>query len=299
LDSARTSIRPGTQQADVLIICVHFRTPAETERFVTTALRQKTRSSVRIVVVDNSPETDAVAVPVSLREAANTTVITAEANSGYFGAAAIALKEHLVSHPTPSWVIISNPDIRFPSDEFIERLCELHSGEELGVLAPTIRSTSSATDYNPYLQHRPGRTRMHFYRWVFGTYPTHTFYQAISWAKQRVLHRSAPDIEPRPLFASNGHAAALQPQAIYAPHGSFIALSRTYFERGGTLDHGAFLFGEEIFVAETARKLGLTVLYDPRLELEHVGHISMGGLWNRATARYRRDASRYLADQFF
>jgi len=290
LEEPRLAIRnPRTLQDDVLIVCIHYRTPAETERFVLSALGQKTRSPIRILVVDNSPEPEDLAVPASLRELPNTTVMTLGGNRGYFGAAAFALREHLRHNDMPAWVIVSNPDIRFPSDDVIEQMRELYRGSAPGVVAPSIRSTSSSADYNPYLKSRPGRLRMHFYRWVFGTYPTHTLYQAISWAKNRILDGGV---------VAGGDSCA-QPEAIYAPHGSFIALSRAYFEHGGSLDHGAFLFGEEIFVAETARRLGLTVLYDPRLELEHEGHISMGGLWNPATARFRRDASRYLADKFF
>jgi GT2 family glycosyltransferase len=86
---------------------------------------------------------------------------------------------------------------------------------------------------------------------------------------------------------------------IYAPQGAFIAFHRSYFERGGTLDHGAFLFGEEIFVAETARRLGMTVMYDPALVIEHTERSTAAGLFNRNTSRYRKQASRYLAKTFF
>ncbi len=115
-------------------------------------------------------------------------------------------------------------------------------------------------------------------------------YESLSWVKHRTLELVSKD---RPA------AAASTTEKIYAPHGSFIALHRSYFEHGGTLDYGAFLFGEEIFIAETARKLGLTVLYEPAIAIEHTERSTAAGLWNRDASRYRKQASRYLVKNYF
>src|SRR5262249_2176510 len=99
--------------------------------------------------------------------------------------------------------------------------------------------------------------------------------------------------EMRPTSTSTG------PVPIYAPHGSFIAFRRTYFERGGSLNHPVFLFGEEIFVAETARRLGLTISYDRRLEVIHREHKSTGYFPSPRISAYSSQAATYCADQYF
>ena len=75
---------------------------------------------------------------------------------------------------------------------------------------------------------------------------------------------------------------------IYAPHGSCIIFNKNYFERGGTLDHISFLFGEEIFVGETVRNLRLNVLYIPEIKVRHYEHSSIGNVISRRINKFYR-----------
>jgi GT2 family glycosyltransferase len=279
-----------TARDDVLLICVNYRKPAETQQFVATALEQSLNSSLRVVVVENSPLPGEGGVPESARSDPRVKAIATGKNLGYFGGAAAALADHLKSHPQPDWVIVSNPDVYFADNDVLKRLCDAHRGEEPAVIAPSIRTVNTSVEQNPYMRARPSRFRMHLYRWLFSAYPVDVVYESLSWVKHRGLELFKPD---RPA------ATASLSEKIYAPHGSFIALHRTYFERGGTLEYPAFLFGEEIFIAETARRLGLTVLYEPSVAIEHTERSTAAGLWNRDASRYRKQASRFLARTYF
>ena len=279
-----------TKQDELLLICVNYRKPVETARFVSSAREQTLSSFLRVIVVDNSPVAGETGIPESLRGDPHVTAFGTGKNLGYFGGASAALNEHLKTNPLPDWVIVSNPDVFFPSPDVLQRLCELHRGNEPGVLAPSIRTINSWAEQNPYMRVRPSRWRMRLNSWIFSHYPIDAAYQGLSWLK----HRGLDGVTQERPATTAGFATP-----IYAPHGSFIALHRSYFEKGGTLDYGAFLFGEEIFVAETARRLGLTVLYEPGIVIEHTERSTAKGLWNRDISRYRRQASRYLASKFF
>jgi GT2 family glycosyltransferase len=279
-----------TAQDTVLLICVNFRKPVETARFVSSAREQTLKSPLRVIVVDNSPFPGEGGVPEAVKNDSHVTAIAPGKNLGYFGGAAVALAEYLKSNSLPDWVVVSNPDVYFPDHDVLQHLCDIHRGNEPAVLAPSIRTLNSWVEQNPYMRVRPSPWRIHLNSWIFSTYPIDVVYQGLSWIKHRALGGLAKE---RPATTA-GFAVP-----IYAPHGSFIALHRSYFEKGGTLDYGAFLFGEEIFVAETARRLGLTVLYEPGLAIEHTERSPAKGLWNRDTSRYRRQASRYLASKFF
>lgn len=279
---------PATAHDDVLLICVNYRKPAETKRFVESARQQSLDGSLRVVIVDNGPLPEQNGT-FDVKDDSRVKTMTPGKNLGYFGGAAYALREHLKTHPLPDWVIVSNPDVEFRDDDALRRVCDVRRGEEPAVIAPSIRTIDTFVDQNPYMRVRPSRFRMRLNSWLFSSYPVDVVYQGLSWIKHRALDGMT---KQRP-------AGETSPAKIYAPHGSFIALHRSYFERGGTLDYGAFLFGEEIFVAETARKLGLTVMFEPSIVLEHTERSTAAGLWNRDTSRYRRQASRYLARNFF
>src|SRR5258708_40342481 len=78
-----------TAHDDVLLICVNYRKPAETKRFVASAREQSLNSSLRVIVVDNSPFPGEGGVSDSLNGDPQLKAIATGKNLGYFGAAAV------------------------------------------------------------------------------------------------------------------------------------------------------------------------------------------------------------------
>ena len=278
---------------EVLVTCVNYHNERETEAFVRKLQEQLVPGSLSAVVVNSNeagnPELSSIAGVPGVK------VFDPGRNLGYFGGAAYGLRRYLEENSLPEWVVVSNTDISFPDREFFGRLFALHP-QGAGVIAPSIYSGLSGRDQNPYMARRPPAARMHFYKWAFRFYPVYTAYHALSLARRK-LYSVIP--------ASSAGSAPVktepagEPRGIYAPHGSFILFHRRYFQAGGSLDHGAFLFGEEVFVAETARRLGLSVEYDPRLSVEHREHATTGLFKNRKVARFQWEASAYCAEEFF
>jgi GT2 family glycosyltransferase len=88
-------------------------------------------------------------------------------------------------------------------------------------------------------------------------------------------------------------------EKIYAPHGSCIILNKNYFKRGGTLDHISFLFGEEIFVGETAKRLGLNVLYVSEIQVRHYEHSSIGNFISRKINKFYRQSIKDILASYY
>jgi GT2 family glycosyltransferase len=89
------------------------------------------------------------------------------------------------------------------------------------------------------------------------------------------------------------------PGKIYAPHGACIVFSRHYFEAGGNLDYPCFLYGEEFFVAETARRLQLAIVVDPALKITHHEHATTGLLAPVSMARHVYDSLGFLLQTYY
>ena len=90
--------------------------------------------------------------------------------------------------------------------------------------------------------------------------------------------------------------------SIYAPHGACVIFSKRFFSEGGSLDLPVFLFGEEICIAEAVRRLGLSVIYNPKLVLTHHEHQSPQWrriLLTRKAALHLAKSTAYLVDTYF
>ena len=264
---------------------VNYRSAVDTARIAAEFLAQSDTGGIALWAVDNSePPDDLSALSPDVH------VLRPGRNMGYFGAVAAAFDAHREAFGMPDWTVISNTDVTIGDSGFLALLAALHDPDPPAVIAPSVISEQFGVDQNPHLRARPSKWRMRAYGWVFRAYALNVAYQGLALAAARIKSRFSR-------LAANPATDGLS--AIYAPHGAFLVIHRSYFERGGDLRHGAFLFGEEIYMAETARGLGLRVVHDPRLRVLHREHSTMGSFANRTIARHRGEAAAYLADRYF
>jgi GT2 family glycosyltransferase len=258
-----------------LFVAVSYFGSADLRELVT-SLIEGSRSSWRLVVVDNSLDgRESERISSLCSHDGRISAITPASNLGYYGGARLALSEQGIP---PAWTVVCNTDLAFASD-FVERLC---SAPPEVVLAPSVRSLRTGRDQNPYLARRPGRWKARQWRWEFATVPVAKLVVALGnipsrrWSRRRVQCDQA--------------------QQIYAPHGSCIAFPASFFERGGSLLHPPFLFGEEISVGEQCRRIGMSVTYEPSLRVFHAEHRATGVWRSTRMVRWQQEAVRYATD---
>jgi GT2 family glycosyltransferase len=293
----------GMEGTSILTICVSYHNDEEAAGFARGLLNQKGSFAQRVMLVDNTapPRADSPLRRMSDVDP-RVSVCHPGKNLGYFGGARWALGEFTKQFPLPQWVIVCNADMTLVQPDFLLNLCRFHSSGRYAVIAPAITSDISGRDLNPFMRVRPSRLRMRFYKMLFRYYPISASYLVLAFARTWLLRKCGGlHSTHRRMVQSTTSSGQkdLQPQEIYAPHGSFIAFHRRYFESGGTLNHGAFLCGEEFFVAETARRLGLLIAYDPRLQVVHLDHATLSRYTSRTLLRFVGEAAEYVADTFF
>lgn len=281
-----------------LIIGVNYRTDEHAVTFAR-SLERYSAEDVTAILLDNTERGDPSEFFRRIGEAnAKIKCLQAPRNLGYFGGANFGLGQYLVSAPLPEWVIVCNVDIEFRDSQFFSKLRELESRESLGVVAPRIWSARSKRNLNAKISQRPTNRRMIFYKVIFGNYYLQLVYEILSFLKEglgvgiregRALFRRHPEIDKQTKEASS----------IYAPHGSCMIFSRRYFKAGGNFEYSVFLFGEEIFVAETAMRLGLSISHCPWLWVLDTEHASTGIIRSRKIAGYMKDATNYLVEHYF
>lgn len=282
----------------ILTICVNYNNEAEVITFVKELHSQRDYGDQKIAVVDNSDKEMPSNSIKNLQKNKNVLVFHSGKNLGYFGGACWGMQQYLKKFPLPDWTIVCNTDIHFPDNDFFLKLNYLHKDNPPAVVAPDIiletdgKLPSSCTHQNPNMTDRPSRMRMHLFKWGFRYYPVYVMWGIISSMRYRIINTMIGSRKPDQVYLD-------KLMKIYAPFGAFIIFNKSYFKAGGTLQHGTFLFGEEIFVAETARRLNLEVFYDPRLQVIHREHSSISLINMKKRAQYAHQAAAYCADTFF
>jgi len=277
----------------VLAICVNYHDEENTDRFVKKFLEQHGSEFLEIIIADTSGRTTPHPALILLQENDNrVSVFTIGQNIGYFGAAHWALLRYLEKNELPEWIIVSNTDIFIEGAKFLQKLFLIQFEHEPAIVAPSIISTQTYLDQNPHMLLRPTRLKLLIHRLFLMNYYTYywflTLYSLRQYIKSKVNKKSI----------SGGKLLKVS-KNIYAPHGSFIILPNEYFTRGGTLNYELFLFGEEYFIAETAKLLDLKIIYEPNLTVFHDEHKTVGNSLNKAKWRYFSQANLFCLERYF
>jgi len=244
----------------------------------------------RILVVENGSGDDSgERLRVVVRQWENVELLESEVNRGYFGAANWALQQNLLGKSMPEWVIVCNNDITFEDRRFLVRLFQ-RDPKISQVIAPAIIAQQTGADCNPFLRERPSHFQLLRYQFWQSNYYLMWFKQWLSPYVRTVRHRMS-------LRRVNSKLAG--PSAVYAPHGAFLIFSRAYFEVGGYIDDGFFLYAEEFSVAEICRNLNLRVVHDPELRVLHNAHRVTGRMCNRESFRQGRNGFEYALRKYF
>jgi len=265
----------------ILVIAVSYFGFEDLEPYLQ-SLKVQTFEPWRLVVVDNS-EDDAEWDRIERWTSGDRRVLALKApkNLGYFGAVDWALKR--VDHREVNWLIVSNTDVRLAGKDAFAELARVPM-DDIGVLAPSIRSAWTGRDQNPYQVHRPTVAQMRRRRLILGN-PILAQLVILMFAVRGRIARTR-----------RASGKVMLSQSIYAAHGSFFAVSRTFLDRGGSFDFPMFLFAEELFLAEQAKDLKLQTLYAPTVRVEHMEHRQTGYLRSLEMLRCGARAAHYGYD---
>jgi GT2 family glycosyltransferase len=211
-------------------------------------------------------------------------------NRGYFGAA----RWRYGQLPRPDefdWIIVSNVDLEIRDQALYRALAEVGKRPEIGVLAPQIISMVTGTPQNPLMRSRPTHWRMRFHRLISSHWVLFNIYAALREVRRRLF-----DWLLKPTRAPRGVGVG---EPIYAPHGSLIAFHRRYYASQNPFEHDAFLFNEEITVAETARARQLEVTFLPEIVIWHREHASTGWFRGPTACRTIHEAADMAVKKYF
>lgn len=201
---------------------------------------------------------------------------TEEDNPGYFGGIKKAMQE--VDVTSYDYAIISNVDLEVDK-EFMVRLAAYNCEMSTGWIAPQIWSQDEGRDRNPKVMNRYPVKKLKILKTFFQFPLVWKLYNMTVYRKKKFEHHEAGE--------------------VYAGHGSFIILTKRYFELCGKIDYPVFLFCEEIWLAEQCRKAGLKVIYVPELKVSDTEHASTGHMPLSYYCHLNYEAVQYIIKTFY
>lgn len=245
----------------LVVICIDYNSCDETRTYISTLLEMN--SYIHVILVCNSGKEK---FSKSFLSKNRLYVYDFGENLGYMNAACMGFKEYLKKNTIPDWVVLSNTDITFASKDFFT---VLGNDNRLNcIIAPEIISADGVYQ-NPFLCRRPTKIKMYLLRFIYSFTFLFKCYSLLSRLKTSLICKNKKIDDVR---------------LIYAAHGSFIIISGDCFKSKFTLEHPAFLYGEELILAERSRLNNIATIFDPKYKIIHHEHVSTGKLASRFKA---------------
>lgn len=208
----------------------------------------------------------------------NVNVISGHGNIGYFPGAHLGLQS-IETFSDYDTMIVCNLDLKLDENFFLN----LNTYNSEAILAPSIYSEFEKRDRNPKVIQRYTKEKINkiinFYSVPF----LHTIYKAFYYNIFKIKNRKAYD----------------KGMEFYAPHGSFIIFDGNSHLWREFTSYPVFLFGEEIFVAEVARKHNQPVIYAKDLLVIDRDHASTSLEGERFLRLHNLKAMQYLKNEFW
>ncbi len=204
-------------------------------------------------------------------------------NIGYFGAVDFVMKK-MGNREEFQYLIVSNNDIEIRDRNFFAKLLAME--DDASVIAPDIISTSTGKHQNPYRLNALSKWQKLQYRLLFSGY-------LFGW----VLYQSRSLMQS--FCKSDPSLVKPERRTIFSAHGAFMIFTRKFFQQGGIIDHGYFLYGEEESTSAQCRKLNMEILFCPELVVFHNEHATTNSEgFKRKIYKMQQNAYKYIKKNY-
>lgn len=233
--------------------------------------------SLKIIIADNSN------IPLELScfsEALDIHYVFTGKNMGYLGAVSYAIKKEQIVLTEYDYFIISNVDIMMDVS-FFKVFSTLSIDSHVAWIANGIWSNEEKRDRNPKILERYTKKRLNIILLLYK-------YPILGWIYMNTLYRR-----------KSSNVEFCQGTEIYAGHGSFMILTKNFISKYEEIVYPIFLFGEEIYLAELIKNIGMKVCYYPQLRVFDNEHVSTSKMKKKFYYKCNREAIEYLIKTFY
>ena len=269
------------KEKSFLIICVNYNSYDVLYKYIESIDVAKSYTpgiKVDVLIADNTTENPQV-ISFS-KEFDYVKVFPFHKNYGYFGGITKALENLSLDFISNyDYVILSNVDLTLRPSFFHEiSLCK---SENVGWVVPSIIRSSDGSDENPFIKVRPTLFKM---KCLYTMYSIPILFGLYSYFSARRRKKGSDNKKE---------------MDIYAGMGSIIVLNAAVAEKYYPIRFNSFMYGEELFIAELVRGMGLITRYYPNIIVDDICGVSTRFLGVKGKCKMCKESFRYLIKEFF
>ena len=262
----------------IAIYCVVYQSYQELNNYLKSIYKASALANdcnIDVFIADNTAE-NFQDIPTKDSPTLTFKVFPFHKNHGYFGGIRQLM---LFAQPHDyDYVIISNVDVLLEEDFFL-KLTAYECAADTGWIAPATISIETKYDLNPQSRTRYSLLKLRILLFLFKHPFLHNLYERTCWQARRQQQQEAG--------------------TVYAGHGSFIILTREYFNRCSIIDYPVFLYSEELYLGEMCHLHHLMVNYVPNIKVMDVGSVSTGKMQREFYYKCKADATEYIIHKFY
>lgn len=269
----------------VLIICVCYNNPEDLLKYldsieVSIESCKYQNLNLNFAIVNNGEKfsSDIIIALEKYKTKLNVCLIEDNGNVGYFPGMQIAWSKY--SSFSFDFVIASNVDLKVNYD-FFDTLHSYYDNESK-IIGPKIISEKEKKNRNPKILTRPSTKNMLKYVFLYSIPYLHHFYKIYIYPRKKREEKNSYHLKK-----------------IYAPHGSFIIFQNLTKNINDFLCYPIFLFGEEIYVGEVARRMEISVIFNNDLIVIDSDHATTSLQKEGFLRKHNLKAMKYLLSTYW
>lgn len=267
----------------VLIIIVNYGTEKEIISYARELTKQTAISDLFLMVVDNKYCAEQNLETALSEVGAEYYYYNPNRNLGYLNAALCGVDVFKSKFDyVPKWIVVSNTDISYCSDNFYEDFLKKHYNEDVWCVAPSVISSKNIY-CNPHYKKRISIAKVNRIIWVFKHPMLMRIYLLFSEMKGKAKINKAKQ----------------DSQYVYSAHGCFFILRDSFYFKLNGEKYGALLYSEESFIAEFILANNKKSYYDSDLEVLHNENLTTNKIDYRKRGKYISESMQYIKERFY
>ena len=236
-------------------------------------------SQVDIALVVNSDEYGHLKqMPDNVREKIQ--IFDYGKNVGYLNALLYVIKD--IDIEEYKYIILSNTDIEYQTDDFFSILLNKEFNEEIGCIAPSVYAIATGSYSNPHYLHRTPKRKFEFLRRIFSHPLLARGYLRLSEIKRKKKTGKRQDS-----------------CYVYSPHGCYMIFTKDFIKAISDYVYGTLLYSEEACIGELLLRYRKKCYYYSEIEVRHTCSTVTGGVNYKKRFKLWADSIDYILNEFY